>query len=251
MYSVVVIDDEYFLRQSLIKCVDWKKYGFVIVGDAEDGEEGYTIIQKEQPHIALIDITMPIMNGLELVQRLRNENNDIEIIIISGYSEFEYAKKCVTLNVNNYLVKPINDTQIIDELLKIKAKLDKKFESIDFSSTNHKIVKEVKSYIVKNLQNNTLKIDDISKKLGYNYHYVCKLFLEQTHMNIGKYIVKKRMEKAKEVIESGESDFYVVATKTGYADPIYFAKSFKKFYGITPVQYVKKLQNIADIENEE
>ena len=243
MYKVVVIDDEYFLRKSMIETFNWNKLGFEICGEAENGFDGYNLIKKVIPHLAFIDISMPVLSGLELVEKLRLENNDIEIVIMSGYSEFEYAKKCLPLNVNNYLVKPLNDIDIKNELLKIKDKLNVHFDDIEFLNNANIIVKKIKDYIKNNLDNSDLKIDSISQNLGYSYHYICKIFLEQTNFNLGKYILKKRMEKAKSLIENGEINIKDIGKKSGYADIFYFSKSFKKYYKLTPTQFIKKNQS--------
>lgn len=240
MYRAVVIDDEYFLRQSLIHSFHWDKLGFEVVGEAENGEEGYALIQETQPHVALIDISMPVLDGLGLVERLREKNNDIEVIIVSGYSEFEYAKKCITLRVSDYLLKPINDDELKERLNKIKNRLDKRFENIEFTNSSQQIVQVIKKIVKENISNCDFKIDDIATQLGYNYHYICKVFQEQTSQTLGRYIVRKRMEEAKRIIEGNETDLKVLSQQVGYMDVMYFSKSFKKFYGITPSQFMKK-----------
>ena len=240
MYKVVVIDDEFFLRQSLIRSDFWDKLGFEVVGEAENGQEGFELIQEKLPHVALVDISMPVMNGLQLVKKLREVNNDIEVIIVSGYSEFEYAQKCISLRVSDYILKPINDEELKAILTTIRNRLDKQFDNIEFTSNTQQMVHTIKKMVKENIRNSDFKIDEIAKSLGYNYHYVCKFFQEQTNQTLGKYIVRKRMEEAKRIIENGETDIKVISMEVGYLDVVYFSKSFKKFYGITPVQFMKK-----------
>ena len=124
MLKVLIIDDEPYLREGLKHIVDWKANGFEICGEAADGDEGYRKILDLKPDIILLDIQMPGKLGLEILKDERKNGIEGRFIIISGYSNFKYAKEAIKYGVKEYLLKPIDE----DELLEIALKLKKEIE---------------------------------------------------------------------------------------------------------------------------
>lgn len=104
--KILIVDDEYLLRQGIKHLVDWEKEGFTIVGEASNGKEALGLIETLKPHIILSDIVMPVMDGLELVKYVKENYPQIQIVILSGYSDFNYVKGTFKLGVNDYILKP-------------------------------------------------------------------------------------------------------------------------------------------------
>lgn len=127
MYRVIVADDEQIIREGLCKTIPWKVLGLELVGQAEHGLEAWELIHKHQPEIILTDIRMPHLDGIELIRKVREEKIDARIIILSGYSEFEYAQTAVKLGVSDYMMKPIDISAMCRELHKIKEELDHQY----------------------------------------------------------------------------------------------------------------------------
>ncbi|WP_411679787.1 response regulator [Clostridium thailandense] len=126
MYKILIVEDEELVRKSIVNKIDWKTIGFSEVFDAEDGAVGLELALKIKPDVLLTDIAMPFMDGLELSEKLLKELPNTKIIIISGYDEFEYARKAIDLGVNNYVLKPIISSRLTEYLTKIKNQLDEK-----------------------------------------------------------------------------------------------------------------------------
>ena len=113
MYKVMIVDDEKSIRDGLEKIIHWEEYGFAVCGLARSGEEAYSIYQKTHPDLILTDIRMPGMSGLELIEKLRSDGEkDLEFIILSGYADFEYARRAIKFGVSNYLLKPVDEDEI-------------------------------------------------------------------------------------------------------------------------------------------
>ena len=108
MLKIFIIDDEYFERQSLIRNINWSSLDIKVSGEANNGLSAFETISKEAPDIAIVDINMPKMNGLDLISLLNENNISCKYIILTGYDEFEYAQKAIKLNVFDYILKPIN-----------------------------------------------------------------------------------------------------------------------------------------------
>lgn len=107
MLNAVIIDDEYYFRESLKRAIPWEEMGVAISGEANNGEDALELIRSSKPDVAFVDINMPIINGLELIERTRDSGLETEIVIISGYSDFEFAQKAIRHGVINYLLKPV------------------------------------------------------------------------------------------------------------------------------------------------
>ena len=126
MMKVFLVEDEFVVREGIKNNVDWKKYGYDFCGDASDGELAFPMIQKLKPDIVITDIRMPFMDGLELSRLIKKEMPWIEIIILTGYQEFEYAKEGIKLGVAQYLSKPISSEELIAEVNILAAKIKEK-----------------------------------------------------------------------------------------------------------------------------
>ncbi len=126
MYKVVFVDDE---EQNLLlmeKIIDWEELGFRVSGMALDGDEGIEMYREIRPDLMLVDIKMDEMDGLSLIRRLREAYGaeDTLFIIVTAYDEFSYAQQAIRLNVENYLLKPLERQKLTEMLRKIKKRLD-------------------------------------------------------------------------------------------------------------------------------
>lgn len=126
MYRVFLVEDESLIRQGIKKLVSWNEYGFTFVGEAQDGELAWSLIQQEKPDIVITDIKMPFMDGLTLSRLIKQELPSTSVIILSGFDEFRYAKEAIGIGVDEYLLKPLSKEQLIDVLCKVKEKRDKR-----------------------------------------------------------------------------------------------------------------------------
>ena len=127
LYKIMIVDDEEEIRLGVIKKINWEKHGFVVVGDAENGQEALELAEKIHPDVLMTDIKMPFMDGLELGKRVVDIMPSTKIIIFSGSDDLEYAHQAIKINVVEYVLKPINSLELIDVLKRLKEKLDKEY----------------------------------------------------------------------------------------------------------------------------
>lgn len=116
----MIVDDEYYFREALKISLPWEELGFSICGEAKNGKDALEKVYELNPDIILVDINMPIMDGLEFVQEIRNRGSDSKIIILTGHSEFKYAKQALQLGVHNYILKPVNEKELANALNELK-----------------------------------------------------------------------------------------------------------------------------------
>lgn len=129
MYKVLIVDDEPMIREGLRTIVDWESEGFEIVDTASNGKEGLEKFGQIQPDLTIVDIRMPGMTGLDLIERVRKENASAHFLILSGYAEFDYAKRAIVSGVSGYLLKPVDEDELLDELRRVRELLDREREA--------------------------------------------------------------------------------------------------------------------------
>lgn len=132
MYKVVLVDDERIITDGMSKVIKWESIGTNLIGTAKNGIEGFELISRERPDIVISDIKMPGMNGLELVKKVYESFPEIRFILLSGFSEFDYAKQAMEYGVKHYLLKPCNENTIMDAVREICEELNEKKERESF-----------------------------------------------------------------------------------------------------------------------
>ena len=123
--KVFIVDDEFLQRQLVKKTVNWEKLGLEIAGEAEDGEEALDKILEEKPDILIMDINIPYINGIQVSEKVKQVLPDTQVIILTAYGEFEYAKQALSLGAASFVLKPVNPEELTEELIKCKEKLEK------------------------------------------------------------------------------------------------------------------------------
>jgi len=152
MIDVIIADDEYIIRERLKKNIQWSELGYNVVGDCENGLQAIEIIESKKPRVAILDINMPILSGLELAEHISKNYLNVYIIILTGYADFDYARQALESGVFRYMLKPVNKSELTNALLELKeiiASDDKKLQE-DFSKA-HKLELAQKKISLHNL----------------------------------------------------------------------------------------------------
>ena len=140
MRSVLLVDDEYFIRVRVRKCVDWQALGFDMVADCESGREALELLEAHPFDLVVLDISMPIMDGLSLCREIRARGYDSQLVILTGYDKFEYAKSALSFGVLDYILKPIDEEEMEQVVKKACERIDRK-ESLEHQRAEHLLLK--------------------------------------------------------------------------------------------------------------
>ncbi|MBD2871080.1 response regulator transcription factor [Paenibacillus arenilitoris] len=127
MYKVLIVDDEVFVRKGLIGLMDWSQLNFEICGEAENGEQALELIERLTPELVIVDIRMPVLDGLELIRQVKTEGlHQPLFVILSGYPDFSYAQQAFRYNVSDYILKPVDEQELTAALKKTAHTLNQK-----------------------------------------------------------------------------------------------------------------------------
>ncbi|EUJ47871.1 response regulator [Listeria fleischmannii] len=116
MYRVLLVDDEYMIVNGLKKLISWQEFGFEVVGTAANGQEALDYVRKNPIDLVVVDVNMPVLSGIDFVAKAREEGIPFRFIMLSGYQEFQYVKDTLKLGTENYLLKPVNKTEMVETL---------------------------------------------------------------------------------------------------------------------------------------
>lgn len=125
LYKVLLVDDEEEVRQAIARKLNWEQLGFVVVGEAGNGEDALELAERLEPDVIMTDIKMPFMDGLTLCRKAKELLPGVKVAIFSGFDEFEYAKEAISLEVEEYILKPIDAVELASVFTRIKELLDK------------------------------------------------------------------------------------------------------------------------------
>lgn len=163
MKKLMIVDDEQAVRQGLKAIVDWKELGYEICAEASDGEEGLLKVLEYRPDLVLVDIKMPVYNGIELIEKARANQFTGRFIILSGYSDFDYARKAIKFGVNSYLLKPLDEDELLNEVKAINSAIED--ESIHYLYSRQSY-HEVKNQFLLDLLENKIDVRNESEYIS-------------------------------------------------------------------------------------
>ncbi|MEK8129843.1 response regulator [Paenibacillus filicis] len=342
MYRILIADDEPMIRKGLQKLVEQAGLPIVGIRTAENGAVALQRIQEERPDFLFTDIRMPKLDGLELCRLVAEMDADIQIVVISGYSDFEYAQKCLSYGVKEYLLKPVNKkavhhvleklalnkskqssetfvavtklerwadvmenavwklqeaeldglleemrselmgsrlklNRLIEVLQELHALLHKRLGVRDIYLVQHELnlaaasddaeawarfakdmkdrlaelktrrkgklkdpVEEAKQYIEEHLAEE-VSLEEVADFIGLNASYFSQLFKQSSQETFVQYRTRRRMEKAKKLLEQPHWRITDISGEVGYADHPHFTKTFKKYAGCLPSEYRQRM----------
>jgi two-component system response regulator YesN len=210
MYKVMLIDDQKRIIRGLKDIIDWEKMNCTIVGEAYNGEAGIDTVVETCPDIIITDIRMPKMDGLQMITELKKKGYEAEYIILSGYSEFEFAKKGMSLGVSFYILKPVEEKELEECVLKICNKLSeqqqRKNDISKFKIETNKKMEKFKDIVLKQIVNESSdSTEDILDLLYcgniniFQNSMICAI-IEMNNMS--QTVVKNHMEAIQIIVTS-------------------------------------------------
>lgn len=242
MYNVLIADDETWVIFGLKRMIEKSGLPFRVIGETNDGVTTLEEVEKKKTDVLFSDIRMPGYTGLELLEHIQEKKLDVKVVFVSGYAEFTYAQKALSLGAVDYLLKPIKPDMMTTVLKKLEVKLAGKVQEEVIEQKEEKvpvieqIITEIQEHYTENIT-----LTELAKKYGISVGYLSSLIKENVGLSYSDYVTARRIQKAKELLEDERLSMEQIAEQTGFRDHFYFIKVFKKHTGITPGKYRKHM----------
>ena len=234
--NVLLVDDEIIIRQGFIKLFDWQAHDCQVIGQASDGLEALSKIDELKPDIVIMDINIPIMNGLKVIELSRIKHPDTAFVIVSGYDDFSYCRQALKLKITDYILKPVNYEEFGNCIDNLKISLfESKKENKDSQKKDRMIV-SITKYLQNHLQED-VSLNVLAQEFHLNAQYISQLFKSEIGVGFLTYLTNIRIEHAKKLLLSTDDAISDISDQCGYNDYRVFTKVFKKKEGITPSQF--------------
>jgi len=249
---ILVADDEPIERKVVCKNIQNYFGDAVEICQAANGFEALEIFRQKKCEIALLDITMPGMNGLDAADEIRRMSGSCSIIFLTAYDEFEYAKRAIRVHALDYLLKPGTKEELIAVLEeavhlsgsggKAKTGRDGQMRKEEIrddradSIRNQAFKEQIYDYIEKHYMED-ISLQDAAAQLNYSDPYFCRFFKQNFDKNFIMYLSELRVEKAKALLSDMTVNIRDIGQRVGFRDSSYFAKVFKRITGETPSEY--------------
>ena len=244
--KVLVVEDEEMIRKGIMLTVDWPSLGCMVCGEAANGEEGLARAEELKPDLIVTDLKMPRMDGLEMIKRLREADNPVDVIILTAYDSFEYAQSAIRLGAVDFLVKPFRDGELEEAVTRILKRKEREAvpaaKSLELPETRTKVSRYVRlaaDYIAEHYMDPDITIAGIAESMGISEGHLSHTFKKETNLTILNYLTRVRVRRAMELLKSGDYKVYEVAEMSGYRDITYFSNTFRKVTGVSPTEYQK------------
>ncbi|RSI06013.1 putative response regulatory protein [Streptococcus sanguinis] len=240
MYSIMIVEDEYLVRQGIASLVNYEQFGMQVIAQAENGREAWQKFQENPADILLTDINMPQMNGLELAKLVRDQVPTCHIVFLTGYDDFDYARTAIKLGADDYLLKPFSKDDVEEMLAKVQTKLDKERKKAQIQNlVDQGQRSELEEAIHERLADSELSLKSLASQLGFSPSYLSVLIKKELGLPFQDYLIQERMKKAKLLLLTTDLKIYEIAEQVGFEDMNYFSQRFKQVVGLTPRQFKK------------
>lgn len=273
--NIFIADDEPKLRRGLEQIIarmgraDW-----LVCGTAGDGASALEQLERLAVDVLFVDIKMPGMSGLELIERVRATDERMAILVISGFAQFEYAQEAIRYGISEYIVKPLDPIKVEDSLCRAALQLKRAdriagragisaggeqggggaaseadpllAELAAMKERCSAVVLQAVGYVRANFGHN-IRLDDIAGHVFVHPHYLSELFKKETGRNLSDFLTDYRIMMSKQELCKPGAKIYAVASQVGFNDPKYFSQVFRKRQGISPVEYRAQYAKAAHV----
>lgn len=254
MRTVLLVEDEDQARGYVRKVLEKLDAGFVVAGEAVNGEEGLRLIGSLQPDLVIADIDMPVMDGVELLKAARRDGFEGRFLMLTCMSDFEYARQALEYGASGYLLKLSMEPEVLRaNLARIETelagrdrlkKLDRVWSTLPAKdpgqgATDHPDINRVIAYLEEHYQEE-FSLKRLAELACMEASYLSDLFKKKTGVTLTQYHQRLRVEAAALMLRETAMPVTEIGERVGFSGDSYFIKIFKRWTGATPADYRKK-----------
>ncbi|MBQ8355447.1 MAG: helix-turn-helix domain-containing protein [Oscillospiraceae bacterium] len=252
MYQILVAEDESLERKVLCKTLK-KHFGDLCqIHEAKNGREAVEAFLIHRPQVAILDIEMPGVTGLEAARQIRESGHPCMILFLTAFDKFSYAREAITLRALDYLLKPCQEQELIltvEEALHLYDRLGANPEAVlrgdiadgageeDLADRRMGQIRENIQRYIREHYSTEISMQSVARAMNYSDAYFCKLFKQCFKVNFSAWLNEYRIDRAREMLQNTRLSVREVSTACGYSDANYFARVFKRVTGKTPSEY--------------
>ena len=252
MYQILVAEDEAIERKALCANLQKNFDGRCIIHEAKNGREAVELFERHHHQVAILDIEMPGISGLEAARRIRQSGSPCMILFLTAFDKFSYAREAISLRALDYLLKPYDEKELILSVEEALYLYDHRKEELsarlltgetaapreeDHTALRLGLVRENIEHYIRENYSRELSMQDVAKAMNYSDAYFCKLFKQCFKVNFSAWLNEYRIDRAREMLQNTRLSVREVSIACGYSDANYFARVFKRVTGKTPSEY--------------
>ena len=252
MYQILVAEDESLERKVLCKTLK-KHFGDLCqIHEAKNGREAVEAFLIHRPQVAILDIEMPGVTGLEAARQIRESGHPCMILFLTAFDKFSYAREAITLRALDYLLKPCQEQELIltvEEALHLYDRLGANPDAVlrgdiadgageeELADRRMGQIRENIERYIREHYSTEISMQSVARAMNYSDAYFCKLFKQCFKVNFSAWLNEYRIDRAREMLQNTRLSDREVSTACGYSDANYFARVFKRVTGKTPSEY--------------
>jgi response regulator len=239
--KIMIVDDEPKIRRGMKTLLE-EQDGFEVIGIYDNAMSSLSDMDEKQPNVLITDIKMPEYSGLDLIEKIREKDKNLYIIILSGYGSFKYAQRAIRSGVYRYLTKPTNPRELISVLREIELKIEGINRTVSKSEENESVevgnllIRKALDYIELHYAEK-IGLKTLSDALYISPNYFSDLFRRHMKVKFSDFLIEYRLKKACILLKKPEYKVSEIAEMVGFRDSTYFSTVFKKTYNLTPLEY--------------
>ena len=239
--KIMIVDDEPKIRRGMQTLLE-EQDGFEVIGIYDNAMSSLLDMAEKQPNVLITDIKMPEYSGLDLIEKIREKDKNLYIIILSGYGSFKYAQRAIRSGVYRYLTKPTNPRELISVLREIELKIEGINRTVSKSEENESVevgnllIRKALDYIELHYAEK-IGLKTLSDALYISPNYFSDLFRRHMKVKFSDFLIEYRLKKACILLKKPEYKVSEIAEMVGFRDSTYFSTVFKKTYNLTPLEY--------------
>ncbi len=226
MLTLLLVDDEKHVRDAIRQMCDFPALGITRVLEAENGQDALRLILRERPQIVITDMKMPLVSGAQMLRMARDAGFSGQVIVLSGFKDFEYTREGIRTGALDYLLKPINRGELNDTLKKA-------VESVSGIAQQPSFLDEMKTYVDAHYAEE-ISLELFAKKYFLSKEYILRRFKEKYGIGVYEYVMTVRMNEARRRLLETDLQIQEIAYQVGFNDSHYFSKVFRNRFGMTP-----------------
>lgn len=235
--TILIVEDESLILQDILTLFDWKAAGFETL-TAANGVQGLSAFRKKRPPIVMTDVRMPHMDGLTMIEHIRELAPGTKFILLTAYQDFDYARTALRLGVTDYLLKKDLSEETIRQALENLSKKPTPDMPAGTDRTElSPVVERAAAYIRGHYSEPDLRIGGVCLACGISASRLSARFRDEMNMTVNEYITFIRLETAKRLLLAGKHKVYEVADMVGYRNQAYFSTIFQEHTGMKPNKY--------------